>query len=190
LAEKLSQLRANPKNPRKITDEKKEMLRKSLDEFGDMSGIVNNVRSQQLVGGHQRTDVLPPDADIIITQKYDPPTRTGTVAEGHVLIAGEKFKYREVDWDEVKELAANLAANKHAGEWNYPVLNEILIELDHANYPLELTGYTENELEGLLAPSSVPAFEPGSIDDQGKLDEKKPIECPHCGEKFVPEKKG
>ena len=32
-----------------------------------------------------------------------------------------------------------------------------------------------------------PNFEPGSLDDQGKLDEKKPVQCPNCGEQFVPE---
>lgn len=29
-------------------------------------------------------------------------------------------------------------------------------------------------------------FQPGDLSDQGQLDEKKPIECPHCGESFVP----
>lgn len=28
-------------------------------------------------------------------------------------------------------------------------------------------------------------FAPGKEDDQGKLDRKKPIECPHCGHEFV-----
>ena len=31
-----------------------------------------------------------------------------------------------------------------------------------------------------------PNFEPGSSEDQGQLDKKKPIECPHCGQEFVP----
>lgn len=29
-------------------------------------------------------------------------------------------------------------------------------------------------------------FQPGTIDDQGKLDEKKKIECPECGYEFTP----
>lgn len=28
-------------------------------------------------------------------------------------------------------------------------------------------------------------FEPGTIDEQGQLDKKEPIICPHCGESFV-----
>jgi len=31
-------------NPRKITDKKLEMLKKSLEEFGDLSGIIFNRR--------------------------------------------------------------------------------------------------------------------------------------------------
>lgn len=148
---KLSDLKHNPKNPRKITDPKLAMLRKSLQEFGDLSGIVYNRRTDRLSGGHQRTKVLPPDADIVITQTYSQPTRTGTVAQGHVLIAGEKMAYREVDWDEQKEIAANIAANKHGGEWDYPTYVDALLELDHANYDLDLTGVTDLELEKLVA---------------------------------------
>ena len=31
-----------------------------------------------------------------------------------------------------------------------------------------------------------PDFAPGTEDDQGKLDEKSPIECPHCQKFFTP----
>jgi hypothetical protein len=31
-----------------------------------------------------------------------------------------------------------------------------------------------------------PNFLPGSEDEQGRLDQKKPIECPNCGEEFTP----
>jgi hypothetical protein len=31
-----------------------------------------------------------------------------------------------------------------------------------------------------------PDFEPASIDDQGQLDQKAPITCPHCNQEFVP----
>lgn len=30
------------------------------------------------------------------------------------------------------------------------------------------------------------SIEPGNEDDQGKLDQKKPVECPECGHEFVP----
>lgn len=145
---KLGELKHNAKNPRKITDPKLEMLRKSLEEFGDLSGIVFNRVTGNLVGGHQRSKVLPLDAQIVITQDYgDKPTRSGTIAEGHVVIAGEKFKYREVEFDEQKETAAMIAANKHGGEWDFPVLNDLLLELDQESYAMDLTGFDLVELE-------------------------------------------
>jgi hypothetical protein len=29
-------------------------------------------------------------------------------------------------------------------------------------------------------------FEPGNVDDQGKLDQKKPVTCPNCDHEFIP----
>ncbi len=55
----LGQLEGNPKNPRRITDKKLDMLKKAVSEFGDLSGIVFNRTTGQLVGGHQRVKVLP-----------------------------------------------------------------------------------------------------------------------------------
>jgi ParB family chromosome partitioning protein len=34
-------------------------------------------------------------------------------------------------------------------------------------------------------PDVMPDFEPVSVDEQGRLDEKKPIECPECGHHFT-----
>lgn len=147
---KLSDLTPNPRNPRKISDEKLSMLGKSLDEFGDISGICFNRNTHHLFGGHQRIKKLPSDAEIVIMQTYDPPTRTGTVAEGHVVVAGEKFHYREVDWDQEKETAAMISANKQGGEWDHPVLSELLLELDQNNFDAELAGYDNKELEKQL----------------------------------------
>lgn len=144
---KLKDLTGHKRNPRKITDEKLAMLKKGLDEFGDLGCIVMNMETGNLIGGHQRLKVLPPDSEIVITQRYDQPTRTGTIAEGHVVIAGEKFKYREVKFDENKEKAAMIAANKMGGEWEFPVLNELMLELDQSNYDMDLTGFDDIEIE-------------------------------------------
>lgn len=149
---KLSDLSGNPRNPRKITDQKLEMLKKALAEFGDLSGIVFNRRTQQLVGGHQRLKALPRDAELVREQEYAEPTRTGTVAEGYAVIDGERFKYREVDWDDTREKAANIAANKHGGEFDLPILSEWLLELDAMNIDMDLTGFDADELEDLMAP--------------------------------------
>ncbi len=149
---KTADLRPNPRNPRKITGEKLSMLEKSMEEFGDLGCIVFNTRFSHLVGGHQRGKILPQDAEIFIENRYREPTRTGTTAEGHILVNGEKFKYREVDWDETKDIAANIAANKHGGQFDFKLLPDILLELDHLNFDMELVGFDQDELSDILAP--------------------------------------
>lgn len=37
-----------------------------------------------------------------------------------------------------------------------------------------------------MPPGEPPNFAPGSEDEQGRLDQKKPITCPNCGEEFTP----
>lgn len=146
----LSQLSGNPKNPRRISDKKLELLKKALGEFGDLSGIIFNRTTGHLVGGHQRVMVLPKDAKVVITKNYETPTRTGTVAEGFVEIEGERFTYREVEWTEPKEKAANIAANKGAGEWDFSQLSEWMLELDALNFDMDLTLFDEEEIERLM----------------------------------------
>ncbi len=149
--EKLANLAKNPKNPRKITEKKLEMLKKSVLEFGNLDGIVYNRQLERLVGGHQR-QTLDPEAIVEITIKYDPPTSTGTIAEGYAILHGERFSYREVMWDENKDKAGNIAANKGAGQWDYPQLREWMQELDDLNYDMDLTMHDEEERENLMVP--------------------------------------
>ncbi len=165
---KIQDLKHNEENPRTISDKKLEMLKKSLAEFGDLGGFVYNTKTKRLVGGHQRSKVFKPDTTICIEKKYAKATKTGTIAEGYALLNGERFKYREVNWDSVKEKAANIAANKGAGEWDLPKLGEWLKEIDGFGFDLNLTMFEET----------------GTSDDQGKLDERKPVVCPKCEHEF------
>jgi DNA modification methylase len=149
---RLEDLAPNPDNPRKISDEKLKMLGSALLEFGDLGGIVFNRRTKRLAGGHQRVRVLPAKAEVKLAKTYKTPTRTGTVAEGYVELEGERYRYREVDWDETKEKAANIAANQHGGEFDLPKLSEWLVELDTAGFDLRLTGFDEQELADIISP--------------------------------------
>lgn len=54
----IRELKANPKNPRKISDSKLAMLKASVEEFGDLSGFVYNRRSKRLVSGHQKQKIF------------------------------------------------------------------------------------------------------------------------------------
>ena len=93
---KVKDLKKNERNPRKITAQQQAGLRASVEEFGDLGGIIYNVQSKRLVGGHQRSSVLSPNSRIKIEKKYETPTRTGTVAEGYVIQNDERYSYREV----------------------------------------------------------------------------------------------
>lgn len=149
---KIQDLTKNPNNPRKITEAKQRMLLKALRKFGDLSGIVYNRKSKQLVGGHQRRDVFSPDTPIVIVKKYSRPTKTGTVAEGYIEAKGERFTYREVYWDETTEKAATIAANKGAGEWDPAKLKDWIQDLNSfdINFDLELTMFDPDEIKDIV----------------------------------------
>jgi hypothetical protein len=146
---RLSQFTPNPRNPRKITDEQLAALKKAMAEFGDLSGLVVNLTTGHMVGGHQRLKILG-DAPVEVTRRFPKPTTRGTCAEGFVTYKGERFIYREVRWNEDTEKAAMIAANKHGGDWDLPGLSEILMELDAEGFELPLTGFSAKELEQML----------------------------------------
>lgn len=155
----LKDLKPNKRNPRKITDKKLELLKKSLAKFGDLSGFVYNRQTQALVSGHQRSKSLPKNAKVVIERKYDQATAAMTVAEGYVEVDGEKFKYREVDASPEWEMEALLAANKHGGEWDADLLKLNLI--DFPKMDLDLAGFELPELQAMNI--EIPKFEVQSI---------------------------
>lgn len=147
-------LKLNPKNPRTISDHDFQALQDSIREFGDLSGIVFNVTTGQLVGGHQRVKAfkrLSGQKQVVITQRYDAPDNKGTVAFGHVTWDNQFFPYREVEWDENREYAANVAANRISGEFDLDLLAEINYKLAQEDQELlALTGQTPEEIKQLL----------------------------------------
>gem|GEM_PF-2566928 len=155
---KLKELKPADYNPRKISDEQLSMLKKALEEFGDLSGIVFNRRTGNLVGGHQRLKCLPEDAKIE-KKELKKPTHTGTVAEGFIILPSdmsdkssmsERLSYREVDWPLEKEKAANIAANKHGGEFDDELLKNLLEDIKESDIDVVLTGFNTAELNKLF----------------------------------------
>jgi hypothetical protein len=140
---KVKDLKPNPMNPRKITEQKLWMLRKSMEEFGDLSGIVFNRRSGQIIGGHQRLKHLDPDWEIVKKKTED---SVGTVAIGHIITPKGNWTYREVDWPQEKEIAANIAANQHGGEFDILSLKTLTLQTKD----FDLIGFDPQELENLL----------------------------------------
>jgi ParB-like chromosome segregation protein Spo0J len=70
--------------------------------------------------------------------------------------------------------------------WDTDLLREELQDLAELDFDLELVGFSEEELQGIM---EEPEFDPASEEDQGKLDESKPKEvdciCPSCGHEFI-----
>lgn len=117
---RLEDLTPAPYNPRGITDAALAGLGASLEEFGDISGIVWNQRTGNLVCGHQRLRSL--------RERHDGDLRMsrGTIHTPD----GERFAVRVVDWPIEKEKAANIAANNPhiEGDFNQE-LDELIDEL-------------------------------------------------------------
>lgn len=178
---KLSELKPASYNPRTITPEALEGLGKSLEKFGDISGITFNIRTKRLVTGHQRTSKMPAGTKVFTEEIKDD---TGTVACGFVETPdGKRFSFRVVDWDEITEKAANAAANSEAisGDWEPGGLEGILQELKFEFPEFEEMRFNELDVQFEMR---------GDINANNEEDESRPRdaqelrECPKCGFKW------
>lgn len=157
-------------NPRTMTDEDRARLGKTLREFGDLGGVVKNVRSGELVGGHQRVTEFRKDiaAEVVVEQRLKKPDATGSVAFGYVMTCGTRYAYREVDWDAPKEAAANLAANRVHGDFDLASVGEMLKEFD-AGFDFDLTGFDGVEIAEMLG------GETSDVDAEPKIDQSEEL---------------
>jgi hypothetical protein len=134
------------KNPRQITKKQFADLQDSLKRLGDLSGIVHDLSTDEIIGGNQRMDVFDlKTAQITLDEKFDQPDEQGTVARGFVIWQGKKYSYRAVMWDDETREEANIRANKSGGSWNFDVLaNEFEMP--------DLIDWGFNEIELGIAP--------------------------------------
>jgi len=176
--ESLNNLQHPAYNPRKINDTDFNNLIQSIREFGDLSGLVKNITTGHIISGNQRKEAFSKlgAERIVITQRMsDGPDKYGTTAYGYILMPdGGQFSYREVMFDEAKEKAANIAANRITGEWDKDLLAQVnygLSQLENGDELLALTGQSEDEIVKLLEQVGVePIMEPEqkqSKDDDG-----------------------
>jgi DNA modification methylase len=124
----IAELMPAPYHPRKKqspADPVYKKLKRSILEFGYVDPIIWNRRTGNIVGGHQRGQVL---LDLGITSE-------------NVSI---------VDLSEEKEKVLNIALNKISGEWDLPRLKDLIIEIETYDVDIELTGFDEAEIEKLL----------------------------------------
>ena len=172
---------ADPQNPNRMSAEDKNRMAKSLDAFGDLSGIVLNRRTGLLIGGHQRVDVL--TGGTIETTDLPEPEPDGTVARGALVKDGKRYGLRVVDWPEGKAHAALLAANRfgRVGSDDLPLLKDLLEELDTGAMDMDLTGYSLEAIEALMLQEHQ---DPVDLDADKTDGDKKLAKCPKCGFAF------
>jgi len=136
------------KNPRILNEKQAALLKKTLIELGDLSGIVHDVNSDEIIGGNQRSDILDINkCKIEIIKKYPKPTKTGTIAEGYVLWNDERYTYRKVKWTPKQCAKANIIANKAGGTWDFEILSQKFETSDLIDW-----GFEEWEFGGGIAP--------------------------------------
>lgn len=150
---KLADVNEFTNNPRVITKAQYELLQETMDELGDISGIVHDENSNQLVGGNQRSKILKlADATIVIVKEFDPPTQKGTTAYGYVEFKGEEWAYRRVNWTADQCAKANIVANKAGGTFDFDMLAnnyelEFLYSYGFQSYEFGMKGKSEPEPE-------------------------------------------
>lgn len=118
------------KNPRQISGKQFDQLSATLQDLGDLSGIVHDLNSDEIIGGNQRSKVFDiNDCQIELVDQYDAPDEQGTVAHGFIIWHDKRYAYRQVRWTPQQCEKANIVANKAGGSWDFDVLaNEF--ELD------------------------------------------------------------
>lgn len=125
---KIKDLIPYQKNPRILTEKQHDLLRDSLDEFGDLSGVVFNKSLGFLVGGHIRMEIFKKGytPKLMNITRLDKPDAQGTVSYGwiQITINGEyhRHSFREVEWDQEKHDEACIKANRLGGGWDRAIL--------------------------------------------------------------------
>jgi len=147
------------KNQKKHSDDQINKVAGSIAEFGFTSPIGID-KDKVVVFGHCRLEAA----------KKLGMTMVPCVVLDH--LSGSEIK------------ALRIADNKlNESEWDLDFLKFDLQTLKLEGMDLERLGFEGMELSGILGDIN---FEPGDESDQAQLDQKKPVECPNCGESFVP----
>ena len=133
----------NPKNPRWMPDQQAEALVASLNSFGVVEPVILNIRTNQVVGGHQRIMAAP---------------AAGITSLPVVL----------VDLEPARETALNLLLNKVRGDWDYDKLAIVLADLDPAD--LIATGFTDSEVDSIVGSFSDDT-DIAQVEDSGVIEE-------------------
>ena len=134
----------NPRKALKPSDKEYQKIKNSIQEFGYVEPIIVN-HDMTVIGGHQRLTVL---KDLGYTE-----------AQCVVL---------HIE-DESKVKALNIALNKISGEWNEQLLADLLVDLQDAQFNLDLTGFEAPEIDQLFSKLHSKDIEEDNFDVEEEL---------------------
>jgi ParB-like chromosome segregation protein Spo0J len=153
----LADLSLDPSNVRKHSRRNLDAIKASLRKFGQQKPIVVDAKGIVLAGN-------------------------GTLTAAQEL-GWTEIQIVRTELAGVEATAFAIADNRTAelAEWD-DNLGDVLKSLQDEDVDLADLGYSAED----MAKMQTPDFAAGTVDDQGKLDEKSPIECPHCHKSFTP----
>jgi len=167
----VADLRPDATNANKGTQRGRGMVEASLREVGAGRSILAD-REGRIIAGNKtleawvdiggEIEVVRTNGDkLVVVQREDLDLSDDTGAARKLAYYDNRAGEVGLEWD-----AEQLLADLNAG--------------------VDLSGlFHDDELNELL--SIVPDFAPVDASEQPRLDQKKPIVCPHCGEEFTPE---
>lgn len=123
--DKINHAKYNPRKNLKPGDAEYEKLKRSIEEFGYVEPVIWNKQTGNIVGGHQRAKVL-------------------------VQLGAKEIDCVVVEMNEDKEKTLNIALNKVSGDWDVPLLTDLLKDLDTSGFDVSLTGFDIAELNELF----------------------------------------
>jgi len=122
----IDQLRPDPANPRRISDEELDSLERSLRQFGFVQPVLARREDRTVIGGHQRL-----------------------LAARRLGLATVPVTFLDLSIEQARLL--NLALNRISGTWDDQLLARLLADLQsNPEVDLSLTGFGENEIRDLL----------------------------------------
>ncbi len=122
----IGELRPDPFNPRRISDDELEALTRSIAEFGMVDPIIARRDDRAVIGGHQRL-----------------------VAARRLGLEAVPVIYVDLSSEQAKLL--NLALNRISGNWDQELLARLLADLSEApDIDIALSGFAEDEIAKLL----------------------------------------
>jgi DNA modification methylase len=122
----IDDLKPDPANPRRISDDELEALTRSLQEYGFVQPVLARREDNTVIGGHQR----------LLAAR-----RLGT----------KKVPVIFLDLTQEQARVLNLGLNKISGQWDQELLARMVADLSELEtVDLGLSGFSEDELDKLL----------------------------------------